>query len=115
MRIYTCPEEVPAPKPDYSNYDHAKTLADEAKHQADLKDWAKSAGYKGKYTGEIYREPVADGHAEYMVADGSKFCLIHLPYGDGYQSRNVGFLTKKEIIRRLGLDKKMKALWAKKD
>jgi len=115
MKIFTCPKDVPAPTPDYGkDYDHNKTIEAEQKHMDDLKAWLKKSGYTGKYTGEIYREGVADGYALYMVADSPKFCLIHLPYGDGYQSRNVGFLPKKEIIRRIEGDKKLAALFRKK-
>jgi len=112
MKIFTCPKEVPAPKPDYENYNGDKEQAKEEKHMADLKAWLKKAGYTGKYTGEIYKEGVADGYALYMVADGRSFCLIHLPYGDRYQARDVQWLPKKEIIRRLEADKKFRALWA---
>ena len=101
MKIYCLPAEVPAPTPNYANYDHKAEMAAEEKHMADLKAWLRKAGYTGKYTGEIYKEHVADGHAIYMVMDGRKFGLIHLPYGDGYQSRDVGFLPKAEIIRRI--------------
>lgn len=111
MKIYNLPKQVPAPKVDYENYDHAKVNGDEEKHMAALKAWLKKAGYTGKYTGEIYREGVADGSALYMVADGSSFALIHLPYGDAYQSRDVGFLPKKEIIRRIEAAKSFRALW----
>jgi len=114
MKIFSLPKEVPAPAVDYSHYDHAKVDADETKHMADLKAFLKKAGYKGKHTGKIYREGVADGYALYMIADGSSFALVHLPYGDGYQSRNVGFLTKKEILRRLEFDNKLNKLFAKK-
>lgn len=113
MKIYTCPEEVPAPQPDYRNYDHKKEQAAKDKHTADLAKWLKKAGYKGKYTGEIYKEQIADGYALYMMADGSKSCLIHLPYGDAYQSRDVEFLPKKEIIARIEANKKFRALWKK--
>jgi len=113
MKIYSCPKEVPAPEPDYSNYDHAKVDADEQRHMDALKSWLIEKGYTGKYTGEIYKEGVADGYALYMVMDGRTFGLIHLPYGDAYQSRDVGFLPKKEIIRRLGSAKKFAALWNK--
>lgn len=113
MKIYSCPSEVPAPTPDYANYNNAKEIAAENKHMADLKAWLKKGGYSGKYTGEIYKEHVADGFALYMVADGSASCLIHLPYGDAYRSRDVGFLPKKEIIRRIEADKAFKALFPK--
>ncbi len=114
MKIFTCPKEVPAPKADYENYDGCKELAKEEKHMADLKAWLKKVGYTGKHTGEILKEPVADGYALYMVADGPKFCLIHLPYGDAYQSRDAAFLPKKEILRRIEVEKKFRALFAKK-
>jgi hypothetical protein len=113
MKIFTCPKEVPAPVPDYENYDSNKQMAAEEKHEADLKAWLKKHGYPGKYTGEIYSVGVADGSANYMVADGRTFCLIHLPYGDAYQSRDVAFLPKKEIIRRIEADKKWQAAWKK--
>jgi len=100
MKIYSCPKEVPAPVPNYKNYNYANELAAEEKHLADLKAWLVKAGHTGKHTGEIYSEPVGDGSADYMIADGRKFFLIHLPYGDSYDSRNVQFLPKKEILRR---------------
>ena len=114
MKIYNCPKEVPAPTPDYDNYDHAKEIAAEEKHKADLKAWLIKSGYTGKYTGEIYSEGVADGYALYMVADGRTFCLIHLPYGDAYQSRDIGFIPKREIIRRIEGEKRLTALFRKR-
>lgn len=111
MKVYSCPAEVPAPKPDYENYDHKKEIAAEKKHQTNLKAWLIKFGYTGKYTGEIYSEGVADGYARYMVMDGPKSGLIHLPYGDGYHARDVEFIPKKEIIRRVDADKKFRERW----
>jgi len=115
MKIYSCPKEVPPPQVDYSNYDHAKVAAAEEKHLSDLKAWLRKAGFTGKNTGKIYSEGVADGSADYMIADGRTFFLVHLPYGDGYQSRNVQFLPKKEIIRRCYAREQFDALFTKKD
>ena len=105
MKVYSCPNEVLEPKVDYSNYDHNKTLQDEEDHMRRLKNWLIKRGCTGKYTGEVYREGVADGYALYMVADGPKSFLVHLKYGDGYQSRDVSFIPKKEIVRRIDADK----------
>jgi len=114
MKIYSCPDEVPAPKVDYSaKYDRAKEDAAEKKHMADLAKWLKKSGYTGKYTGEIYRQQIADGYAAYMFGDGSKSCLIHLPYGDGYHARDVEFVPKKEIIARIERDKAFSVMWKK--
>jgi hypothetical protein len=102
MKIFNCPKEVPAPKPDYSSrYNRAAEIRAEDKHKTDLMEWLQRAGYTGKQTGKVYRDQVADGYALYMVADGPKSCLIHLPYGDAYHSRDASFLPKKEIIRRI--------------
>jgi hypothetical protein len=115
MKIYSCPKEIPAPEPDYSHYDAEKEDKAEADHLAALKAWLIKQGHTGKYTGEIYRDQVADGYAQYMVGDGKYgFFLIHLPYGDAYNSRDVQFLPKKEIIRRLEAEKKFAALFAAK-
>lgn len=114
MKIYACPKECPAPTPDYSNYDHNKEIAAENKHMADLKAWLVRQGFTGKYTGEIYKDGVADGYALYMLADGPKSFLIHLPYGDAYQSRDAAFLPKKEIVRRIDADKRLNTLFKRR-
>ncbi len=114
MKIYSCPTQVPPPEPDYSNYDHAKEMAAEETHKAKLAAWLKANGFPGKHTGAIYSEGVADGRALYMVADGRTFALIHLPYGDAYQGRNVQFMPKAEVIRRIEAEAKFNAMWKAK-
>jgi hypothetical protein len=114
MKIYDCPTQVPPPKIDYSkNFDYDKCQADEKAHELRLKEWIKANGYPGKYSGEIYSEQIADGYAQYMVCDGRSFSLVHLPYGDGYQSRDIQFLPKKEIIRRIEAEKKFNEIFTK--
>lgn len=118
MKVYSCPTECPAPEPDYSNYDTDKELAREDKHQEDLKAYLIKRGYRGKYTGEIIRFGVADGYASYMMADApttANSYLIHLPYGDAYQYRDVKFLPKKEIVKRIEQEKAFSKLFSKKD
>lgn len=105
MKVYSIPDEIPAPKPDYSNYDHRKEALAEQKHCEDLKAFLIRSGYTGAHTGEIVSFPVADGRALYMMAEGRSSCLIHLPYGDAYQYRDVAFLPKKEILRRIEAEK----------
>lgn len=114
MKLYSLPDSVPAPEVDYRNYDNQKVAADEKQHMADLKTHLIKLGYIGKHTGEIYSEYVADGTALYMVVDAPRaFGLIHLPYGDAYQSRNVAFLTKAEILRRIVANKRFEAMFNK--
>ena len=116
IKIYSLPREVPAPVIDYRNYDNAKVQIQEERHMTDLAAFLTKAGYTGKNTGQIYRESVADGYALYMVAEGvrSSFGLVHLPYGDAYQARNVSFLTKKEVLRRIEGEKRLQSLFRNK-
>jgi hypothetical protein len=45
MKIYSIPEEVPAPKVDYSNYNHQQVESDEKNHMEDLKNHLIGLGY----------------------------------------------------------------------
>lgn len=101
MKVYSCPAEVPWAETDYINYDPAKEASRELEHMIKLKEWLIQAGYTGKYTGEVLSEPRGDGYANYMMADGKKSCLIHLPYGDAWDCPNVEFLPKAEVIKRI--------------
>jgi hypothetical protein len=114
MKVYSCPAEVPAPVLDFGTgkIDWNKMEEDEKSHQVRLKEWLKAKGWNGKHTGGIVRFGVADGHAVYMMADGPKSCLIHLPYGDGYQYLDVKFLPKKEIIKRMENQKELAKLFS---
>ena len=116
MKVYSCPAECPAPTPDYSGkFDYKKELEQEEKHMKDLKEWLIKRGYRGKLTGEIVSFGVADGQALYMLADGSKSCLIHLPYGDAYAYHNIKYLPKNAIVKRIVQIKQLNALFTKKD
>lgn len=114
--MFSCPDACPAPEPDYANYDFEKEQAAEAAHQEALAAWLKANGWAGPRTGKIVRFGVADGHAAYMVADGSRgFSLIHLPYGDAYQFMGIQHWTKKAILEQLDREEKLAALFSKKD
>ena len=111
MKVYDCPNEVPAPELnwDYDNIQetHAKLEQAEKDHSVKLKAWLVNRGYTGKNTGEIFRMPMGDGYAQYMVADAPrKSCLIHLPYGDAWDHRDASFIPKKEVIRSIEAEKK---------
>lgn len=111
MKIYAPP--VKWDEPNYTNYNPDTERTREESHRAALRDWLKTNGYTGKYSGEIFRTPMADGYACYMLAEGKgkKAFLIHLPYGDAWNSRDVRFLPKAEIIKRIESDKKIAALF----
>ncbi len=113
MKVYGIPEEVPFAEPDYINYDRDREEARETAHKEQLKEWLVAAGWNGERTGQTVSFPVADGYAQYMFADrGRQSYLMHLPYGDAYQYRDVEFLPKDEIIRRIDLDAKRASFFA---
>lgn len=112
MKVYALPKEVPAPEVDYKNYDRHAEQAKEDAHKAALKAWLIKSGYTGKNTGKIFSTPMADGYANYMFADGSKAALIHLPYGDGWNARDVVYLPKKEVLKRIEQTGKLDAMFA---
>lgn len=97
MKVYATPIAF---EHNYQN-DTATEVARIDAHKASLRSWLADNGYKGKNSGKIASFGVADGSAQYMLADGKGSFLIHLPYWDAYQYRDVQFLPKKEIVRRL--------------
>ena len=112
MQICTIPKELPKPTIDYANYDWEKAAADEEKHMADLKAWLIDEGYNGEHTGRIFKEPIADGYALYMVADGPTSALVHLPYGDAYHSENVQYLPKDVVLERCARDEAIRCMFS---
>jgi len=114
MKVYACPDEIPAPEIDFKSFDLKKLRADEEQHQARLKAWLIARGYTGKNTGELVSFPVADGYAQYMFADGKSPALIHLPYGDAYQYPHIQYLPKAEILKNIERRKGLAKLFGKK-
>jgi hypothetical protein len=111
--ICACPTGLEFPEPDYRNFNAAKELERQKSHQKQLARWLAENGYPGRLTGKVIRFPVADGHAEYMVADGSSMKLVHLPYGDGYSSREATRLTPTEIEDLVERQERLDALFTK--
>jgi hypothetical protein len=81
-KVYT--NHIPAPdfmEPD-GTYSHSGYDARCQKYREDTVEWLRSLGYKHKNLGKIIRFGVADGYAQYMVANGTT--LIHLEEVDAY-------------------------------
>lgn len=118
MKVYTLPSELEAtiPQPDYSSsYDRDKEIAAENAHKDSIKQWLKDNGYNGKHTGGILRMPIADGAAEYMLADGNPSILIHLPYGDAWNHPDVTYLPKNVIVKRINADKAIRKMFEERN
>lgn len=114
MKVYGLPAELEAtiPHPDYQNFDYDTMIENENIHRESIKQCLIENGYTGRHTGGVLRMPIADGHAEYMLADGNPSILVHLPYGDAWDHPDVTFLPKKEVIRRIKNDEAMRKLFA---
>lgn len=115
MQVYSIPEELPFAEPDFKNYDSKKEQAREKAHQDQVKDWLVRNGYKGPNTGKILSIPMGDGAARYMYADSPKKCfLVHLPYGDAWDSPFARDLTKAAVIKRLVDESKLTSIFEAK-
>lgn len=116
MRVYSCPSELPVPKPDYDNMSLEDVLAAENAHKKSLKQYLIEKGYTGERTGWEVSVGFADGCARYMIAEGPNmnwhFCLIHLPYGDGWHCKSVEKMTRAEAIRNAETLEKITSLQA---
>lgn len=118
MKVFSVPEAVPFPTADFANYDFKAEQAREEAHKQALRQHLRDMGYTGKHNGKIARFPIADGYAQYMLADGngrygSSF-LIHLPYCDAWHYHDIGYLPKKAIVERIEQQDRADALFAKK-
>lgn len=115
MKVYSIPEEIPFPEPDYGNYDVEVERKREKDHQEALRAWLREEGFAGPDSGKILSMPHADGYARYMLAEGQgrRDFLLHLPYADAYHSRDAEFLPKKEVIKRVRQDENMRSIFDK--
>jgi hypothetical protein len=113
MKVYSLPEELEFEAPDYTNYNREREEAREAAHKEKIKEWLVEQGFDGDRTGETVSFPVADGYAQYMFADkGRSSYLLHLPYGDAWHYRDVEFLPKTEIVKRIEQQKNIASIFA---
>lgn len=106
MKVFEV-KEVPFTSQLMQTFDVNKELELQKEHQIQLEAWLRKNGWNGKNTGKIARFRVADGYAAYMMADGPKSVLVHLPYGDRYHYRDVEFLPKKEVLKRIEAHEKL--------
>lgn len=106
MKVYCAPAGLDAPKFDFKGEESYEKACE--KNLDDLRNWLTVHGYTGKHSGKIARFGVADGYAQYMLAEAprgsrlkEKNFLIHLAFWDGYHYDHVEYLPKKEIIENV--------------
>jgi hypothetical protein len=112
MKLYSIPTEVPAPKFDWQNQTIEQYDAECQKHREELKTWLQKNGWSGKNTGRTVTFSVADGQAEYMIAQagpktGRSSCIFHMPYLDGYHYRAADRFSFTEMLEFASQREKM--------
>lgn len=113
MKVYAVWDDIPAPKYDYKlSWVENDKLTNQ--YLAAIRAKLFRGGWTGPLSGEIYRSQVADGYAQYMFANrpagysGREKCfLFHLEIGDAWFDRDVEFLPKTEIMKRIREIQKM--------
>ena len=106
--IFNPPGNIKVPQLIFDgSFDSSKYDAECEKFVEDLKAWLKENHCDDENCGEIIRFPVADGHAEYMVASVSPVKLIHLAIGDAWNFQYAKNLTSKDVLDKI---KQQKAL-----
>lgn len=85
--IYSAPTSVGPPP--------AVTIRDWDEYEKQAAEWVESIAVlarrngRSKYLGRIYRTPMGDGYAEYVVWRTSPLELIHLETGDAWQMSDI--------------------------
>lgn len=109
-KIYTPPRVVgPPPEWDFSD-SYEEDQRKEKEWTDKLAAWCRTQN-SGEFVGEIIREPVADGYAEYMVLSMKPLKLIHLPTGDAYQSRWAHRWTAGDVKKMIQAEHRLASLF----
>ena len=85
--IYGPPEGLDPPEFDYSGPIQA-ILAQEKEYVEKLQEWCRTTG-QGDLAGEVWRYPVADGYAEYVIHKTRPLTIIHVGTGDAWNIPEV--------------------------
>lgn len=111
-KIFNPPSEVKAPTFNWA--DIKQYRADCDKYKADLKEALQRYNPNGKNVGEVIKFPVADGYAEYMVANMKPVELVHIPLWDAWNFAHAHLLTAKAVQAEIDKEKRIAELFANK-
>lgn len=115
-KIYAPPKEI-GPTPELRDFMTDGRFNSEKMDEAEeawidkLRDWCKEYDSEHKYVGEIIRQGVADGCAQYMVLSLRPLVLIHLPLGDAYQFQWAHRWTASDVKMLVDRGKKMQSMF----
>lgn len=115
-KIYAPPKELEETAPRLKDfiiegkYDADGMDKAEEKWIDELRTWCKTES-NGNYVGEVVRQGVADGYAQYMVYSLKPLVLIHLPLGDAYDFQWAHRWTASDVKMMVEQEKKMQSLF----
>ena len=114
-KVSNPPAELPAPTPDYKNYDFKKEQAREEAWEKSLAGWCRKNG-NGDTAGKVVRTHVADSFACYMVFTEKPLQLIHMPLGDAWSAGKVWErgLRLSDVRQMVARSEGMASIFAKK-
>lgn len=121
MQVYAAPEEIPLPAfGDYfgaGRHDYNGYQAAEEAYITAVQKWALEHGDPHELAGKFIHVPYADGAAQYVTFKrGTRFSLIHLAIGDGWQDpRFERLCTTAEIRRIVEADERRAAFFAQRE
>jgi hypothetical protein len=109
--VYNVPSELKIPNLDFRNIKQYNEDCD--KFKTDLKNLLiEKFKRTGENVGEIISFPVADGHAEYMVAGMKPVELIHIPLWDAWEFQYANRLTAKDVQEKINQRKALEKMFA---
>lgn len=103
-KIYTEVAAVPAPEPDYKNYDWELEEKREKEYLEALAAYLRECN-AGDLVGKEIHTPRGDGYARYMVVSHKPFALLHLALGDAWRAdeiweRGIRLSDAREMVNR---------------
>ena len=115
-KIFAPPTELPAPEPDYKNYDFEKEEARAEAWLLALSAYCREHG-NGATAGKEVSVGRGDGYARYMVFKEKPLQLIHIPLFDAWRADAIWErgLRLKDVRENIAGREGIKALFAKKN
>jgi hypothetical protein len=96
-KIYQPPNEIGPPPKFQVSISYKEMVKLEEDWVKRLRKWCKDNSKEAEYIGDIVKQPVADGYAQYMIFSLKPVFLIHLELGDAYEFEWAHRWTAKDI------------------
>lgn len=112
-KIFSAPDTIKPPVFNVRNL--VETKENEKKYIEAVKQYCLTDNpKKDEYTGELFKIPMGDGYAMYMVYSMKPLHLIHLEIGDAWDSPYANNVTSKFVKSHIDGAKKIEKLFGTK-